>query len=244
MKNISVQKRIFSALTTALIGGLFASAVQASPVVPAATFEVWAGTSNPIYTPGTVTWTGCGADGGCASSSATATAALTFSASGNSTGAEAIAYATGDFFYTVTGPSNVYVPLILSASTSTSASGANTSVYTDINIRNDSTYAGYSFRTCAGYLCMAPSSRSINYAYSLTTNTLGDVSMYASGSSPLGSFTATIDPTISIDPGWLALNPGYKVVLSSNITPVPEPDTYAMMLAGLGLLGFIATRRS
>jgi hypothetical protein len=26
-------------------------------------------------------------------------------------------------------------------------------------------------------------------------------------------------------------------------TPVPEPETYAMMLAGLGLLGFIARRR-
>ncbi len=28
-----------------------------------------------------------------------------------------------------------------------------------------------------------------------------------------------------------------------NITPVPEPETYAMLLAGLGLLGFMAHRR-
>jgi len=28
-----------------------------------------------------------------------------------------------------------------------------------------------------------------------------------------------------------------------NITPVPEPETYAMLLAGLGLLGFTARRR-
>jgi len=28
-----------------------------------------------------------------------------------------------------------------------------------------------------------------------------------------------------------------------NITPVPEPETYAMMLAGLGALGFLARRR-
>jgi hypothetical protein len=26
-------------------------------------------------------------------------------------------------------------------------------------------------------------------------------------------------------------------------TPVPEPETYSMMLAGLGLLGFAARRR-
>jgi len=29
----------------------------------------------------------------------------------------------------------------------------------------------------------------------------------------------------------------------SNITPVPEPETYAMLLAGLGLMGFMARRR-
>ena len=28
-----------------------------------------------------------------------------------------------------------------------------------------------------------------------------------------------------------------------NVNPVPEPETYAMMLAGLGLLGFIARRK-
>lgn len=28
-----------------------------------------------------------------------------------------------------------------------------------------------------------------------------------------------------------------------NSTPVPEPETYAMMLAGLGLMGFVARRR-
>ena len=29
----------------------------------------------------------------------------------------------------------------------------------------------------------------------------------------------------------------------NNIYPVPEPETYAMFMAGLGLLGFIARRR-
>jgi len=27
------------------------------------------------------------------------------------------------------------------------------------------------------------------------------------------------------------------------VTPVPEPEAYAMLMAGLGLLGFIARRR-
>jgi hypothetical protein len=30
---------------------------------------------------------------------------------------------------------------------------------------------------------------------------------------------------------------------TANITPVPEPESYALMLAGLGLLGFVASRR-
>jgi hypothetical protein len=28
-----------------------------------------------------------------------------------------------------------------------------------------------------------------------------------------------------------------------NLAPVPEPETYGMMLAGLGILGFLARRR-
>jgi hypothetical protein len=32
--------------------------------------------------------------------------------------------------------------------------------------------------------------------------------------------------------------------LVASVTAVPEPETYAMMLAGLGLLGFTARRRT
>jgi hypothetical protein len=31
--------------------------------------------------------------------------------------------------------------------------------------------------------------------------------------------------------------------VSLNVTPVPEPESYAMLLAGLGLLGGIVARR-
>ena len=31
---------------------------------------------------------------------------------------------------------------------------------------------------------------------------------------------------------------------ASNVTPVPEPETYAMLLAGLGLMGVISRRRA
>jgi len=42
----------------------------------------------------------------------------------------------------------------------------------------------------------------------------------------------------------LSAKSGYTISLSATPTaPVPEPETYAMMLAGLGLMGFIARRR-
>jgi hypothetical protein len=36
---------------------------------------------------------------------------------------------------------------------------------------------------------------------------------------------------------------GHGSLLSQTIPAIPEPETYAMMLAGLGLLGFVARRR-
>jgi len=39
----------------------------------------------------------------------------------------------------------------------------------------------------------------------------------------------------------IALNPQSQLIVLT--APVPEPETYAMMLAGLGLLGFVARRR-
>ena len=34
-----------------------------------------------------------------------------------------------------------------------------------------------------------------------------------------------------------------KLALNSTAMPIPEPETYAMILAGLGLMGFVARRR-
>lgn len=47
---------------------------------------------------------------------------------------------------------------------------------------------------------------------------------------------------LQIDADW---NLGADYVKLDNVTisPVPEPETYAMMLAGLGLLGFMARRK-
>jgi hypothetical protein len=63
-------------------------------------------------------------------------------------------------------------------------------------------------------------------ASGLTVGTGYMVAVYGGGSLPPDSH-GTYSLTLSID----------------QTAPVPEPETYAMMLAGLGLLGFVARRR-
>lgn len=42
----------------------------------------------------------------------------------------------------------------------------------------------------------------------------------------------------------LAAGPaGYSISASATAVPVPEPETYALMAAGLGVIGFVAARR-
>ena len=47
--------------------------------------------------------------------------------------------------------------------------------------------------------------------------------------------------TLTLD--WTASNPGDHIRVLTAVTAVPEPETYAMLLAGLGLMGTIARRR-
>jgi len=72
------------------------------------------------------------------------------------------------------------------------------------------------------------------------------------------SFTTASGPAFNLGgsytPGQYVLNdssinpngyPGVagSYVVSLNVAPIPEPEIYAMMLAGLGVLGFVARRK-
>lgn len=44
--------------------------------------------------------------------------------------------------------------------------------------------------------------------------------------------------------GWIAADPGdYVRVMTSAAPPVPEPGTYALLIAGLGVVGMVGRRR-
>jgi len=78
---------------------------------------------------------------------------------------------------------------------------------------------------------------------------LNDTSSSASGAYQLtfSNLVASTSYTLSLVGKWTGVQDSGKWALTSapsvSITPVPEPETYAMFLAGLGVIGMIARRR-
>ena len=60
------------------------------------------------------------------------------------------------------------------------------------------------------------------------------------GLEPRDLFTVSGN-VLTID--WRAIDPGDHVRVFTQVTQVPEPETYALMMAGLVAVGFIARRR-
>jgi len=48
-------------------------------------------------------------------------------------------------------------------------------------------------------------------------------------------------PHLKVD--WNGSENNYNLVSTNMVAAVPEPETYAMFLAGLGAMGFVARRR-
>lgn len=60
-----------------------------------------------------------------------------------------------------------------------------------------------------------------------------------------GDLTSFVTGSHTLTISWFAADPGdhIRVLTAAPVTAVPEPGTVALLLAGLGVLGFVARRR-
>ncbi|HTW75840.1 MAG TPA: VPLPA-CTERM sorting domain-containing protein [Steroidobacteraceae bacterium] len=241
----------FAALIAATV-----SAEAPAATIPSASVEVTAEGGTPILTFGTVNGSGCnGLTGGCESSTASAASNLDVSTSGSNSGpnpANAAGSADITAFYEIVGPAgNIPVTLYISGSASTSASGPDTEALAYIMYSSGALYTCSSAGSIAGPTgpCGSePNSGSLDSVLitNAYTNELFDLSVQVSGSTsggPGGSFSALVDPVLTLDSTWLADHPGYSLEFSSNVSPVPLPAAAWLLLSGLGGLGAVARKK-
>ena len=75
--------------------------------------------------------------------------------------------------------------------------------------------------------------------------TVGPLSGAAASGTATGSFVSVVSPySLTIGVAISRASAGTSTGdLNFQVTPIPEPETYALMMAGLGALGFVARRR-
>lgn len=134
-----------------------------------------------------------------------------------------------------------FVPLLITASGYAEALGLNkaeANIATTLNMANPNV-----FRACAGKGCAVNAQTSFGGTFSAsaaagqeqTITLVSSVQMNGT----IGNVKAVLDPYIQIDPTFAALHPGYYLNFSAgvtNVAAVPEPETYAMMILGLGVV--------
>jgi hypothetical protein len=222
MLPIDIRQSAMMMAAVAIAATAFASESMAA--VPAAEIEVAAAGGTSILTVGTVTGSACNGSGGCESTTSKAAASLNVSTSGSTSGnnpANATGSAQITVYYAITGPvKNTAVPLVISGKAETSAKGPDAEGLAYIEYNDGGLYTCSS--TVTGPCGAEASSGSLNGVV-FTNNFSGglyDLQVIVSGGSTLGTgkFSARISGvTLSIEPSWLAANPGYKLKFSAGI---------------------------
>jgi hypothetical protein len=174
-----------------------------------------------------------------------------------SAGGQAISQAFEEYWFGVSGPSGLSVPIIIQASGSVTQSLTTPNVVQlYLGTPEATTLIGIACAGTPGINCSTDggvkTSFSISDATMITTGTNYNLQMNAFAVAQIDTVTgsdtqsSSIDPFISIDPTFLLAHPGISLEFSagtSNVSPVPEPSTWGMMILGFCGLGFMAYRR-
>jgi hypothetical protein len=116
-------------------------------------------------------------------------------------------------------------------------------VISDVLLDMGHPYLLFSFNDPAGY---SPTTDGVyNFTdnfYSLSANFTGTTFDFTNNTGSIASIFA--QHVVIFDNIYLLYGAQNRsLAFNSNVSAVPEPETYAMMLAGLGLLGFVARRK-
>ncbi len=92
----------------------------------------------------------------------------------------------------------------------------------------------------AGTISAAPFG-SFEYVINYPRPPVGSISSFSFSATAGGLTLGSLEP--NANGVWFAVDITGTNGLTGNVAAIPEPEAYAMLLAGLGLLGFLARRR-
>jgi hypothetical protein len=154
-----------------------------------------------------------------------------------------------DYSFVVDGPQpDVIVPLFATFALHASAIGpyaVNASASFEISFTEDD----FIERVDSDTTHPGSADRFGTHPFAVVSGHIGKAFLGIGGGSFSGLAEAYADPYIYIDPAFLAVYPGYAVSVSTGIgnappiSAVPEPEAYAMLLFGLGVLGWVSRCR-
>jgi tetratricopeptide (TPR) repeat protein len=227
-------------------------------VIPAVSFEVSAADvvrmPLQIFTTGTLSGVGDNSGPGGGSQTSTATALYsngdaTVFGNGETVGGDAVpgSFATADvtFWTEVVGPPGEIVPLVLTGSESTGASGR-AQAQAEINLDNEFTFSACADTFNSPSLCEFPEFRTVSLHISVQTGQLFFISTEIEGGASQGTgiWSANVDPMVTIDPSFANASE-FSLEFSPNVpgsTATPEPSS-SLLLGLLVLLGAVLWKR-